>query len=64
MFRGMDEHSGGKKMRLAIIKFLATLLVALCTFCAESEDNMINENIISTSTESNKIDAPTNRPSP
>lgn len=60
----MDKHSGGKKLKLVIIKFLATLLVALCTFCTEMEDNMLNENIISTSTESNKIDAPTNCPSP
>ena len=64
MFRGMGEHSGGKKIRLAVIKFIATIIISLCTLSTETEVNMTNTIFISNSTEANTVDTSANHPSP
>lgn len=64
MLRGMDDHSGGKKIRLAVITFIATIIIALCTLCTEMEDNMANTTITCNSIEANTVDTSANHPSP
>lgn len=64
MFREMDDHSGGKKIRLAVIKLFATIIISLCTFSTEMEVNMTNNTVISNSTEANTVDKSANHPSP
>ena len=60
----MDDHSGGKKIRLAVITFIATIIIALCTLCTEMEDNMTNTTITCNSIEANTVDTSANHPSP
>ena len=61
-----DKQAGktvwGKGIRLAVIKFIATLIIALCTFSTEMENTMATQ-IPTTQTSNTLVSTTADRPS-
>ena len=61
-----DRQAGktvwGKGIRLAVIKFIATLIIALCTFSTETENTMATQ-IPTTQTSNTLVSTTADRPS-